>query len=68
VNSGSITIDGEDIRNFKHESLRSEMAIVPQECVLFDDTVYKNIAFSNPRASRKESYGCYKICTIRYDN
>ncbi|MBM3247147.1 ABC transporter ATP-binding protein [Candidatus Pacearchaeota archaeon] len=54
VNKGSIKIDGKDIRDFKHESLRSEMAIVPQECVLFDDTVYNNIAFSNPKASRKE--------------
>lgn len=64
VNSGSITIDGEDIRNFKHESLRSEMAIVPQECVLFDDTVYKNIAFSNPRASRKEVMDAIKFAQL----
>lgn len=54
VDSGKILVDGKDIRDVKHESLRSEMAIVPQECVLFDDTVYNNIAFSNPQASRRQ--------------
>ena len=54
VNSGEIIIDGRDIREFQQESLRGEMSIVPQECVLFDDTVYNNVAFSNPRASREE--------------
>lgn len=54
VNSGAILVDGQDIRNIKQESLRSEMSVVPQECILFDATVYDNIAFSNPRASREE--------------
>jgi len=54
VSSGRILIDGEDIRDFKQESLRSEMSIVPQECILFDDTIYNNIAFSNPSASKEE--------------
>jgi len=54
INSGKITIDGTDIRDVNHQSLRNEMSIVPQECVLFDDTIYNNIAFSNPEASRAE--------------
>ena len=54
VNSGSILIDGHDIKHFHQESLRSELSIVPQECVLFDDTIYNNIAFSKPGATRKE--------------
>ena len=54
VSSGGILIDGKDIRELKQESLRGEMSVVPQECVLFDDTIYNNIAFSNPRASRQE--------------
>lgn len=54
VNSGSIKIDGKDIRDVKQESLRSEMAIVPQEAVLFDDSVYNNVAFSKPNASKEE--------------
>ena len=54
VNSGNILIDGKDIRNFKQESLRKEMSIVPQEPILFDDTIYNNIKFSNPSANKKE--------------
>ena len=37
VDSGSIVIDNQDIRSVIQESLRSEMSIVPQECMLFDD-------------------------------
>jgi len=54
VNSGKILIDSKNIREFRQESLRSEMGVVPQECILFDDTVYNNIKFANPKASRKD--------------
>ena len=54
LDSGRIFVDGEDIKDFKQESLRSEMSIVPQECILFDDTIYNNILFSNPQASRAD--------------
>ncbi|MFA5888155.1 MAG: ABC transporter ATP-binding protein [Candidatus Nanoarchaeia archaeon] len=54
VNEGAILIDGKDIRDFKQESLRAEMSIVPQECILFDDTIYHNIKFSKPHASHEE--------------
>jgi ATP-binding cassette subfamily B protein len=64
VNSGRILIDGKDIREFKQESLRSEMAIVPQECVLFDDTIYNNVAFSKPEASRKEVMQAIKFAQL----
>lgn len=50
VQGGEILIDGSNIKHVQKESLRSEMAIVPQECILFDDTIYNNIAFSNPGA------------------
>jgi ABC-type multidrug transport system fused ATPase/permease subunit len=51
---GNILIDKKDVRLVKQESLRSALSIVPQECVLFDDTIYDNIRFSNPLASREE--------------
>ncbi|MBR9705886.1 ABC transporter ATP-binding protein [Candidatus Pacearchaeota archaeon] len=54
VEDGEIMIDGKGIKEFTQESLRNEMSIVPQECVLFDDTIYNNIKFSKPDASRKE--------------
>ncbi|MAE49383.1 hypothetical protein CMI48_01000 [Candidatus Pacearchaeota archaeon] len=54
IAAGSVKIDGQDIRNVKQESLRGELSIVPQEAVLFDDTLYANVAFSRPGASRDQ--------------
>lgn len=64
VDSGKITIDGKDIQDFKHESLREEMAIVPQECVLFDDTIYNNVLFSRPNATKKEVMDAIKFAQL----
>lgn len=64
VNTGTILVDGKDVRNIKQESLRSELSIVPQECVLFDDTVYNNILFSNPKASRYEVLNAIKSAQL----
>ncbi len=64
VNSGKILIDGKDIRDFKQESLRGETGIVPQECILFDDTLYNNIKFANPKASRKEVGNAIKFAQL----
>ncbi len=47
VTNGSITIDGTDIRDYKIASLRGAMGVVTQESILFNDTVYNNIAFGN---------------------
>jgi len=54
IENGQILIDNKDIRDVKQESLREEMSMVPQEAVLFDDTIYNNVAFSNPKASKQE--------------
>ena len=64
VDEGEILIDGRNIRGFKQESLRSELSIVPQECVLFDDTIYNNVAFSNIRASRKDVFKAMKFAQL----
>lgn len=64
VNSGEILIDGKNVNDFKQQSLRSELSIVPQECVLFDDTIYNNIAFSNPKASREEVMRAIKFAQL----
>ena len=64
IQKGSIKIDGVDIRNVKQESLRSAMSIVPQECILFDDTIYNNIKFSKPNASRKEVLNTIKFAKL----
>ena len=64
INSGEILIDSKNIKNFKQESLRSELSIVPQECILFDDTIYNNIAFSNPNASRDDVTKAIKFAQL----
>ena len=52
VAGGAIAIDGVDIRNVTLESLRSQIGIVTQDTVLFDDTIGNNIAYASPAASR----------------
>jgi len=64
VNNGAILIDGQDIRNFKQESLRSELSIVPQECILFDDTIYNNILFSNASANKQQVMNSIKFAQL----
>jgi ATP-binding cassette, subfamily B, heavy metal transporter len=64
IQSGSINIDNKNINEFKQESLRSELSIVPQEAVLFDDTIYNNIAFSRPAASRAEIIKAIKFAQL----
>ncbi|MBS3075775.1 ABC transporter ATP-binding protein [Candidatus Pacearchaeota archaeon] len=61
---GQILIDNVDIKDVKQESLREEMSIVPQECILFDDTVYNNIKFSNPKAIREEVMQAIKFAQL----
>ncbi len=54
VDSGSISVDGQDIRSVTQSSLRAAIGIVPQDTVLFNDTIYYNIAYGRPDASRDE--------------
>jgi len=64
VDEGAVLIDGKNIRDFKQESVRSEMAIVPQECILFDDTIWNNIRFSNPSATKDEVRKAIKFAQL----
>jgi len=54
VGAGSIRIDGQDIRHVTQDSLRAAIGVVPQDTVLFNDTIYYNIAYGRPDASREE--------------
>jgi len=54
VTSGSITIDGTDIRELSLSSLRGLMGIVTQETILFNDTIGNNISYGSPEASLEE--------------
>jgi ABC-type transport system involved in Fe-S cluster assembly fused permease/ATPase subunit len=54
VDAGAIEIDGQDIRDVTQHSLRRAIGVVPQDTVLFNDTIYYNIAYGRPGASRAE--------------
>jgi subfamily B ATP-binding cassette protein MsbA len=53
VTSGRILVDGYDLREFTRESLRSQIGIVTQETILFNDTVRNNIAYGRPETSQE---------------
>jgi ATP-binding cassette, subfamily B, bacterial MsbA len=61
VTAGSIAIDGNDIRDYKIISLRSMMGVVTQESILFNDTVYNNIAFGNYDATAADIENAAKV-------
>jgi ATP-binding cassette, subfamily B, heavy metal transporter len=54
VDVGAIEIDGQDIRDVTQDSLRRSIGVVPQDTVLFNDTILYNIAYGRPGASRAE--------------
>lgn len=54
VTGGAIRIDGQDIRQVKQGSLRAAIGIVPQDTVLFNDTIYYNILYGRPDATPAE--------------
>jgi ATP-binding cassette, subfamily B, heavy metal transporter len=64
VNAGAITIDGLDIRNVTQESLRAHIGIVPQDTVLFNDTIEYNIAYGRPGASRQDIVAAARAASI----
>ena len=64
VSSGAIEIDGQDLRNVTQASLRMALGIVPQDTVLFNDTIFYNIAYGHPGATRSEVVQAAKIARI----
>ncbi|HEX6442388.1 MAG TPA: ABC transporter ATP-binding protein/permease [Stellaceae bacterium] len=54
VEGGAIDIDGQDIRDVSQDSLRRAIGVVPQDTVLFNDTIFYNIAYGRPGASHAE--------------
>ncbi|MFA6064231.1 MAG: ABC transporter ATP-binding protein [archaeon] len=66
VKDGAVLVDGKDVRSVTQESLRQELSIVPQECVLFNDSIYNNVLFSSPNATRENVFRALKIAKL-YD-
>jgi ATP-binding cassette subfamily B protein len=64
INSGSITIDGMDIRNVTIESLRSQIGIVTQDTYLFNTTIRENLLFAKLDAKEDEIFSACKAANI----
>jgi ATP-binding cassette subfamily B protein len=64
VADGSVTIDGEDIRKVTQRSLREAIGVVPQDTVLFNDTIFYNIKYGRPNASDAQVYEAAKLAQI----
>ena len=64
VTGGSIQIDGQDLREVTQTSIHGQIGVVPQDTVLFNDTIYYNIAYGRPDASREEVETAAKAAKI----
>ena len=64
VNGGAIRIDGQDLREVTQASLRAAIGIVPQDTVLFNDTIEYNIAYGKPGASHDDIVAAARAASI----
>jgi ATP-binding cassette subfamily B protein len=64
VGGGAVRIDGQDIRTVTQSSVRASIGIVPQDTVLFNDTIYYNIAYGRPGASPAEVEEAARLARI----
>ena len=62
--SGSILIDNQDIRKVTQKSLREQIAVVPQDTVLFNETLFYNISYGNPNSSKEEIVQVTKMAKL----
>ena len=64
VDGGSISIDGQDIRDVSQDSLRQHIGVVPQDTVLFNDSIGFNIAYGRPGASDEEVWEVLRMAQL----
>jgi ATP-binding cassette subfamily B protein len=64
IDGGRITIDGQDIRDVQQASLRAAIGIVPQDTVLFNDSIEYNIAYGRPGATHEEIVAAARLAQI----
>ena len=64
IEAGRVTIDGQDIRDVTQKSLRAAVGVVPQDTVLFNDTIFYNIKYGRPDATNDEVYAAAKLAQI----
>lgn len=56
TDKGSVSVDGQDLRNVTIDSLRKSIGVVPQDLVLFNESIFYNIRYGNPSATEEEVY------------
>ncbi|SON55915.1 putative multidrug export ATP-binding/permease protein [Hartmannibacter diazotrophicus] len=64
VTSGRVMIDGQDVRDVTQQSLRTAIGMVPQDTVLFNDTIFYNIRYGRPDATEEEVYKAAEMAQI----
>ena len=62
--SGKITVDGQNIRQVTQHSLRKNIGIVPQDTVLFNDTLFENVQYGAPEASTEKVQNAFKLAHL----
>ncbi len=65
LQSGEIRIDGQPIQAVTQLSLRQAIGVVPQDTVLFNDSIYNNIAYGRPNASREEVFEAIRLANLQ---
>ena len=64
VTSGAVQVDGRDIRDYTQASLRAAIGVVPQDTVLFNDTIRYNIAYGRPDATQEEIEHAARVAQV----
>ncbi|KAI1917593.1 hypothetical protein LOZ64_003073 [Ophidiomyces ophidiicola] len=64
IDSGNILIDGRSVEDFTIQSLRSHFGVVPQETMLFNDTLMYNLLYANPNATDEDIYAACKAASV----
>jgi len=64
IQSGEITIDGKNIQALSQDSLRKQIGIIPQDTILFNESIYYNIQYGRPKASHEEVIEAAKMAHI----
>ncbi|MCK0537612.1 ABCB family ABC transporter ATP-binding protein/permease [Alcanivorax quisquiliarum] len=64
VDAGVISVNGADIRTVTQRSLRAAIGVVPQDTVLFNDTIYNNIAYGRPEATEAEVHEAIRLAHL----
>ena len=64
ISGGRVTIDGQDIGEVTQKSLRHAIGVVPQDSVLFNDTIFYNIKYGRPDATDEEVYAAARLAQI----